>query len=104
MNNTMRSNRLHNTGRNRFIKPSKIITQFIKQFSSGEPIQCLADKGLPEKVINTFCWVKTTFTAQSINKIYPGAASSSDNFGDQIYHSYYQWVPFMLFFHVSVHY
>nr|BDT61663.1 MAG: innexin [Marsupenaeus japonicus endogenous nimavirus]BDT62322.1 MAG: innexin [Melicertus latisulcatus majanivirus] len=70
----------------------------------GDPISCIVDRTNPklsDKVINTYCWIHTTFTIP--NRIYkerdthfPGI--SNYNRVDTItYHAYYQWVPFMLF-------
>lgn len=67
--------------------------------STGEPITCLPDGAIPYNVINTFCWISHTFTLP--NKTgkevaHPGV--STDNGDEPLYHSYYQWVPFVLFF------
>lgn len=71
----------------------------------GNPISCITDGAIPEHFINTYCWITHTFTLP--NKIgkgfgkhmaHPGV-SSYINKEDQVrYHSYYQWVPFILFF------
>ncbi|XP_068235272.1 innexin inx2-like isoform X3 [Palaemon carinicauda] len=73
----------------------------------GDPIHCVHDENpkLQDKVVNTYCWIHTTFTLpRHIDKgygkgtgiVYPGVGphTSSDS---RIYHAYYQWVPFVLF-------
>lgn len=65
----------------------------------GNPINCIVDvTSVPENVINTYCWVRYTFTIPSRHGIYQGVVPSSGN-DTEIRHAYYQWVPFMLFFH-----
>ncbi|XP_015607849.1 innexin inx3 [Cephus cinctus] len=68
----------------------------------GDPINCIADNAVPAHVINTFCWITYTFTLpDNIHKTvgtqvaHPGLGGDVEN---KRYHSYYQWVPFMLFF------
>lgn len=57
------------------------------------------------KVITTFCWITSTFTlpdkigkGQGKYVAYPGVSSYIEGKDQVRYHSYYQWVPFMLFF------
>ncbi|XP_020294697.1 innexin inx3 isoform X2 [Pseudomyrmex gracilis] len=54
-------------------------------------------------VINTYCWITYTFTLPDnlakpvgTHVAHPGLGNDQD--GEKRYHSYYQWVPFMLFF------
>ena len=68
----------------------------------GDPINCLSDGAVPENVINTYCWITYTFTLpQTSHKpvgthvAHPGLGG---DYNEKRYHSYYQWVPFMLFF------
>lgn len=57
-----------------------------------------------EKVINTYCWISHTFTLPNkiegigTHVVSPGVSSYVDKEDEVRYHSYYQWVPFMLFF------
>jgi hypothetical protein len=53
-------------------------------------------------VINTYCWITYTYTLpQTLTKTvgtqvaHPGLGT---DYGEKRIHSYYQWVPFMLFF------
>ncbi|XP_034947390.1 innexin inx3 [Chelonus insularis] len=68
----------------------------------GQPISCIADSAVTEHVINTFCWITSTFTlpANSLKPVgtHVAAPGLGTDIGDRKYHSYYQWVPFMLFF------
>ncbi|XP_069946785.1 innexin inx2-like [Cherax quadricarinatus] len=73
----------------------------------GEPINCVHGDHpmLPDKVVNTYCWIHTTFTlpkyihrgyGRGTGVVYPGVGPhlASD---ELVYHAYYQWVPFVLF-------
>uniref|UniRef100_A0A2P2I1N6 Innexin n=1 Tax=Hirondellea gigas TaxID=1518452 RepID=A0A2P2I1N6_9CRUS len=69
----------------------------------GKPIHCAHGDSpyLQDDVVNTFCWIHSTFTLPRYfhgNKQlpYPGVGPGME--GDEVvYHAYYQWVPFMLF-------
>lgn len=68
----------------------------------GDPINCLMEGAVPTHVINNYCWITYTFTLpQNLDKpigthvAHPGLGG---DYGEKRYHSYYQWVPFMLFF------
>ncbi|CAD0195782.1 unnamed protein product [Chrysodeixis includens] len=70
----------------------------------GQPIQCIVS-GLPVNVVNTFCWITSTFTmpdafAREVGKevAHPGIANEYDSSQDKKYYTYYQWVCFVLFF------
>lgn len=68
---------------------------------TGDPINCISDNAVPSHVINTFCWITHTFSLPtnynkpSSHVAHPGLGGDT---GEKRYHSYYQWVPFMLFF------
>lgn len=71
----------------------------------GEPIACINDGAVPGHVINTYCWITHTFTLpHQTNKpvgshvAHPGVGGFVQGEDEKRYHSYYQWVPFMLFF------
>ncbi|KAL7299165.1 hypothetical protein TKK_0007764 [Trichogramma kaykai] len=69
----------------------------------GDPINCITDNGVPGHVINTYCWITYTFTMptdqfKQVGVQVPHPAIGNENNGEKKYHSYYQWVPFMLFF------
>lgn len=55
----------------------------------GNPIECFTDNWKEKsgfvKALTTFCWTSNLYTQNEMN-------------GKKIFHSYYKWVPFMLFF------
>jgi hypothetical protein len=76
---------------------------------AGDPINCITDGGVPGHVINTYCWITSTFTLPhqqgkpvGTHVAHPGVGSYVEGDNETRYHSYYQWVPFMLFFQVSL--
>lgn len=79
----------------------------------GNPIDCIHTKDVPEDVLNTFCWIHSTYTMKHLftKKVgeevaYPGVGTSQlEKIGNQrpepkVYR-YYQWVCFCLFFQVT---
>lgn len=74
----------------------------------GEHIRCISDKGVPDHVMNTFCFFTTTFTVikemdshllDTGNLAHPGVGPYGiDSKEPIVHHAYYQWVPFVLFF------
>ena len=71
----------------------------------GDPIQCINEGGIPGHVINTYCWITYTFSLPTehahevgTHVAHPGLGNDT---GEKRYHSYYQWVPFVLFLQVS---
>ena len=67
---------------------------------------------IPEDVLNTYCWIHSTYTISTSFKKklgeevpYPGVDMSARGEGregkDRKYYGYYQWVCFCLFFQVS---
>lgn len=72
----------------------------------GDPINCINDRSVAEHVLNTYCWIRSTFTIpEQLHKppthaAHPGLGNPTADDNTTIYHSYYQWVPFMLFFQV----
>lgn len=84
-----------------FIAFSVIITtsQYV-----GRPIDCLLTDDIPPSVLNTYCWIHSTFTIPSAFKSkvgvdvpHPGITNSYHEESDKKYHTYYQWVCFALF-------
>ncbi|XP_074600105.1 innexin inx2-like [Brevipalpus obovatus] len=69
----------------------------------GDPIDCIQRDDIPQNVMDTFCWIHSTFTLpHALNKkvgvdiVAPGVDSHAP--GDKkVYHKYYQWVCFVLF-------
>lgn len=73
----------------------------------GNPIDCVHTKDIPEDVLNTFCWIHSTYAIKSLfhKKVgaavpYPGVGNSEGDQSDRKYYKYYQWVCFCLFFQV----
>ncbi|KAK5649775.1 hypothetical protein RI129_000804 [Pyrocoelia pectoralis] len=76
----------------------------------GNPIDCVHTKDLPEDVLNTYCWIHSTYTVKSamykkvgVEVIYPGVETSKSEKDKKLY-KYYQWVCFCLFFQAILFY
>uniref|UniRef100_A0A182FRR8 Innexin n=1 Tax=Anopheles albimanus TaxID=7167 RepID=A0A182FRR8_ANOAL len=74
----------------------------------GNPIDCVHTKDIPEDVLNTYCWIHSTYALKSLflKKVgsdvpYPGVGNSEGKALDKKIYKYYQWVCFCLFFQVS---
>ncbi|KAG8185840.1 hypothetical protein JTE90_024814 [Oedothorax gibbosus] len=69
----------------------------------GKPILCIQKDDIPEKLLNTYCWIEGTFTLPKAffkdvgtEVVYPGVDKYLP--GDELVeHTYYQWVCFTLF-------
>ncbi|XP_050663691.1 innexin inx1 [Leptidea sinapis] len=95
--------RLHNVFTTVLLLTCSLIitaTQYV-----GQPIQCIVGGGLPTHVVNTFCWITSTFTmpdafAREVGSevAHPGVMNEYDSSQEKKYYSYYQWVCFALFF------
>ncbi|KAF6212162.1 hypothetical protein GE061_012683 [Apolygus lucorum] len=71
----------------------------------GNPIDCVHTKDIPEDVLNTYCWIHSTYTIKSafkkrvgVNVPYPGVDHFRGDPDDRKCYPYYQWVCFCLFF------
>lgn len=66
----------------------------------GRPIHCVSDSNkLTANVLNTYCWIQQTFTLIFNNGSLPHAGVGPESgWTERRFHSYYQWVPFVLFF------
>uniref|UniRef100_A0ABD2XGV0 Innexin n=1 Tax=Trichogramma kaykai TaxID=54128 RepID=A0ABD2XGV0_9HYME len=72
----------------------------------GNPIDCIHSKDFPEDVLNTYCWIHSTYTITGAYKKREGyevpflGIDNSRNYadGEKKEYRYYQWVCFMLFF------
>ncbi|XP_050525464.1 innexin inx3-like [Daktulosphaira vitifoliae] len=72
----------------------------------GDPIECLSNfskKPEIQKVVTKYCWLLNTFTINNHTKSQPMRGLGHVN-GDVRQHSYYQWVPVMLFFQAITFY
>jgi hypothetical protein len=76
----------------------------------GDPIDCIVDDAVPASVMDTYCWIHSTFTIPNrlTGKVghevpHPGVGNIEE--GDEVkYHKYYQWVCFFLFFQAILFY
>ncbi|KAG5680669.1 hypothetical protein PVAND_010163 [Polypedilum vanderplanki] len=76
----------------------------------GNPIDCVHTRDIPEDVLNTYCWIHSTYTVvdafmkkQGAEVPFPGVDNSQSRGQLTIKHTkYYQWVAFTLFFQRSV--
>lgn len=67
----------------------------------GDPISCVVDD-IPQKVMDTYCWIESTFTLPDLldavvgeHVAHPGVGLAPGSAAK--YHKYYQWVCFFLF-------
>ncbi|KAF2358624.1 Innexin [Trinorchestia longiramus] len=75
----------------------------------GDPIQCLTTEGEAPKPMTTYCWVSSTFTIntstasgeeghyESYGSNFRGTGTYDPDKHEKRIHTYYQWVPFVLF-------
>ncbi|XP_062717038.1 innexin shaking-B isoform X4 [Aedes albopictus] len=77
----------------------------------GNPIDCVHTKDIPEEVLNTYCWIHSTYALKSLflKKVgsevpYPGVGNSDGKNIDKKIYKYYQWVCFCLFFQAILFY
>lgn len=73
----------------------------------GDPIDCVTKRDLPSQLLDTYCWIHSTYSVEGswekevgVDIPYPGVDNSiqPNNSTTRIYHGYYQWVCFVLFF------
>lgn len=67
----------------------------------GDPIKCDAGKdraGVEQGVLDTYCWMYSTFDIPPKYKGPCAGTSTDDTIGSIVYNSYYQWVPIYLIF------
>lgn len=69
----------------------------------GDPIDCISKDAIPGELLDTYCWIHKTFSVPSAWRkqlgqevAYPGVAPRGPK-DDVVYHTYYQWVCFVLF-------
>lgn len=71
----------------------------------GNPLECIANLSKNpdvQKVINTYCWVSSLFTYDGKQNFHRPRIEEYEP--KVILHSYYRWVPFMLFFQAITFY
>ncbi|XP_060858207.1 innexin inx2-like [Metopolophium dirhodum] len=71
----------------------------------GNPIDCIVDGSVPINVMETYCWIQSTFNLPnringkaSRNTAYPGVSNFEEGVDGVKYQNYYLWVCFVLFF------
>jgi hypothetical protein len=76
----------------------------------GDPIDCISRDDIPPNLLDTYCWIHTTFSIENAWKKrvgdevpYPGVDKTTPN-EKRVYHAYYQWVCFVLFFQAILFY
>jgi hypothetical protein len=76
----------------------------------GDPIDCISKDDIPSKLLDTYCWIHTTFSVENAWRKrvgdevpYPGVDKATPN-EKRVYHAYYQWVCFVLFFQALLFY
>lgn len=77
----------------------------------GDPISCISRDDLPIQFLNNYCWIHTTFSIETswLKQVgseipYPGVDQSDIGGEKRVYHAYYQWVCFVLFFQALLFY
>jgi len=78
----------------------------------GDPIDCISRDDIPNNLLDTYCWIHTTFSLENawfkkvgVEVPYPGVDKYSPmGEGKRVYHAYYQWVCFVLFFQAILFY
>lgn len=85
------------------------------QYRNFSPIFSLSSirRDIPEDVLNTYCWIHSTYTVvdafmkkQGLEVPFPGVDNSQGGRGPLTikHNKYYQWVAFTLFFQVRMNY
>ncbi|RWS22251.1 innexin-like protein [Leptotrombidium deliense] len=76
----------------------------------GDPIDCISRDDIPSNLLDTFCWIHTTFSLEDswkkqvgVEVPYPGVDKALPG-SKKVYHAYYQWVCFVLFFQAAFFY
>lgn len=76
----------------------------------GDPIDCIVDNEIPDGVMDTYCWIHSTFTIpklipQDPNQLHPvyphpgvGPVPQQSYEEEVVTHKFYQWVAFTLLF------
>ena len=79
----------------------------------GDPIECMVNKDIPQGVMDTYCWIHSTFTLPKrimMDDEYSNEVTAHPGVGNQLpgeeetNHKYYQWVCFTLFFQAILFY
>jgi len=81
-------------------------TVFAKELL-GDHIRCIRyseGSQVSEEAFNSYCYITETFTLPGVRgEVHPGVAPLSKEV-EPVYHSYYQWIPYLLFFQATSFY
>lgn len=76
----------------------------------GDPIDCISRDDIPPNLLDTYCWIHATFSVVGgwnktvgVDVPYPGVDKYRPG-EERVYHKYYQWVCFVLFFQAACFY
>ena len=100
-------NRLHYRATVIFLLGFSIV---ITCFEYIEKISCILapNSKIPIHVINTYCFIQTTFTLpkhlKTNGELPLGIGVHNPGLDETKYHAYYQWVPFVLFLQAAMFY
>ena len=93
-----------------------ILTTCLEWVGNGKKIACVMEGAedswvIPKDVINTYCYVLTTFTLPKhynsmigVEAAHPGVGNYNPKEDDVKHKAYYQWVPFVLFLQAIMFY
>ncbi|ODM96373.1 Innexin inx1 [Orchesella cincta] len=75
---------------------------------ANDPIRCMTDN-IPQHVVNTYCWITTTFTMpDAFNRpqyyAHDGIGVDKGDDSNKKYYTYYQWVYLVLLFQAMLFY
>jgi len=76
----------------------------------GDPIDCIQRDDIPTQVLETYCWIHSTFTLpealdKKVGEEVPHPGIDKYTPGEKrVYHKYYQWVCFVLFIQAIMFY
>lgn len=76
----------------------------------GDPIDCIQRDDIPANIIDTYCWIHSTFTLphaynRTVGKEIPHPGIDKWTPGQpRVFHKYYQWVCFVLFLQAAMFY
>jgi len=91
-----------------FLFASSLLVSSSQYF--GDPIDCIQNDDIPENVIDTYCWIHSTFVLpnafdKKIGELVPHYGVDSSKPGQpRVYQKYYQWVCFVLFLQAILFY
>jgi len=77
----------------------------------GDPIDCIVDASIGGDIMDTYCWIHSTYTLVDkldgkigVDVPHPGVSQLTSKSDKVKYHKYYQWVCFVLFFQAMLFY